>query len=741
MVQKVDRQELQSRFLEAIKGSNYRYLEGLNPFHILLNGVEYWIYIKNLTSAHFTNSDVWRAQLPLREDFDPIKKSDIDFILLGYDGDNDVYATWNPIWVKQRLNSTDNVSLYSRLTLQKEARNRRQLRRMDLGNDGEVIVFPRVLTKQFFLDINNYFVNAGDYVAMGSKRRPEANESFRVFNNISNVEDFAKHLVNEGLSSITIGSYCHVIRSLIADGQISRNRKIFLQYDSLEDYRQAIPLFLAVPDIFAKNEKWHNLISAALRAYISFLSNYQEVNNEETQDTTLNNTLSNNTTNENEIPIQDILFDRFISLDTVNEFEKALFNNKDYIRSTVKRYSRAIRYLIKQGLIEKYKVVFNNNTSYKFYVQSSTVFFRIPEIRDMNEERHHDYSAAMRQYIAFLANDDANESIRPTTERPERKEYTILETSHSVEDNPIDWEAEFTDENGKLTKIANPELLEKLRPELDIEYANLATAFNIVEDFYGDRFANMEFADWGKLFKQINWSNPQAPIRTHTSNDNQGRKSKSAILKVETPAGKVLDYSNVSTTYCEVIQEIGPEEVSILEIKHAGVNIVSKELDSKYSQYQRPIGGGWYVMTNSSTQTKYQDLITICQEYGLDYKIQIVSLLPTTSVIIPQANSNGGERMKIRVKFPNGRTIQPNKVFETLIEVVKYAGPDRVRMLNISVGGDNMILKNPSPTYISACKPVGNGWLCNTYTSTPTKCSQIKLISEELGLNLEVELV
>lgn len=741
MVQKVDRQELQSRFLEAIKGSNYRYLEGLNPFHILLNGVEYWIYIKNLTSAHFTNSDVWRAQLPLREDFDPIKKTDIDFILLGYDGDNDVYATWNPIWVKQRLNSTDNVSLYSRLTLQKEARNRRQLRRMDLGNDGEVIVFPRELTKQFFLDINNYFVNSGDYVAMGSKRRPEANESFRVFNNISNIEDFAKHLVNEGLSSITIGSYCHVIRSLIADGQISRNRKIFLQYDSLEDYRQAIPLFLAVPDIFAKNEKWHNLISAALRAYISFLSNYQEVNNEETQDTTLNNTLSNNTTNENEIPIQDILFDRFISLDTVNEFEKALFNNKDYIRSTVKRYSRAIRYLIKQGLIEKYKVVFNNNTSYKFYVQSSTVFFRIPEIRDMNEERHHDYSAAMRQYIAFLANDDANESIRPTTERPERKEYTIPETSHSVEDNPIDWEAEFTDENGKLTKIANPELLEKLRPELDIEYANLATAFNIVEDFYGDRFANMEFADWGKLFKQINWSNPQAPIRTHTSNDNQGRKSKSAILKVETPAGKVLDYSNVSTTYCEVIKEIGPEEVSILEIKHAGVNIVSKELDSKYSQYQRPIGGGWYVMTNSSTQTKYQDLITICQEYGLDYKIQIVSLLPTTSVIIPQASSNGGERMKIRVKFPNGRTIQPNKVFEALIEVVKYAGPDRVRMLNISVGGDNMILKNPSPTYISACKPVGNGWLCNTYTSTPTKCSQIKLISDELGLNLEVELV
>ena len=103
MVQKIDRQELQLRFLEAINGSNYRFIDGLNPSHILLNDKEYWIYLKNLTSAHFSNPDVWRAQLPLRDDFEVIKASDIDFVLLGYDGDNDVYATWNPVWVKQRL--------------------------------------------------------------------------------------------------------------------------------------------------------------------------------------------------------------------------------------------------------------------------------------------------------------------------------------------------------------------------------------------------------------------------------------------------------------------------------------------------------------------------------------------------------------------------------------------------------------------------------------------------------------
>ena len=742
MVQKIDRQELQLRFLQAIKGANYRYFEGLNPFRILLNGVEYWIYIKNLTSAHFTNSDVWRAQLPLREDFDPIKQSDIDFILLGYDGDNDVYATWNPIWVKQRLNSTDNVSLYSRYSLQKEARNRRNIKKMDLGNDGEVIVFPRELTLQFFENINSYFLNTGIYVAMGSKRRPEANESFKIFNNINNVELFAKHLINEGLSSITVGSYCHVIRFLISDGEITRNRKVFLQYDSLDNYQEAIPLFLAVPDIFAKNEKWHNLISAALRAYITFLCNNQL----DAEETSVPNDLPTDSQSEQVVPLdatstQDELFKRFSSLDTVEQFERSLFANKDYIRSTVKRYSRAIRFLIKQGFIEKYKVLFNNNTSYEQYSQSATIFFRVPEIHRINEERHHDYSAAMKQYIAFLTTNNTEYSRNPRTEVPEIKEYVVPELNHSIEDRPRDWEGEFTDENGKLTRIANPELIEKLRPELDKEYANLATAFNIVEDFYGDRFSNMEFSDWGRLFKQINWSNPYAPIRTHTSSDTQSRKTKSAILRVVTPTGKVIEHSNITTTYCEVIEEIGPEEVSILDIKHANVNIVSRTLDSKYAIYQRPIGDGWYVMTNSSTQTKYQDLIKICQEYNLDYEIEIVSLLPTPIRDSKDTSSRSSDRSKIRVKFPNGKIIQPSRVFEALIEVVKYAGPDRVRLLNIIVAGDNLILTNPKPIYVSACKPVGNGWLCNTYTSTPTKCNQIRLISDELGLNLEVELV
>jgi len=735
MVQKIDRQELQLRFLEALNGADYRFIEGLNPFHILLSGIEYWIYIKNLTSAHFTNPEVWRAQLPLRDDFAAIKDSGIEFILLGYDGDNDVYATWNPIWVKQRLNSTDNVSLYSRYPLQVAARKEFQLKRMDLGNDGEVVVFPREMTRLFFLNVNSYFLNTGDYVAMGSKRRPEANEAFKLLTTSSNIDKFARYLSDEGLSSITIGSYCRIIRDLISGGIFTRYRKVFLQFDSLSEYENAIPQFVKIPELVEINLRWHNLISAALGSYITFLNQEIQlpeekkslisISDEETLSTHLDKDLYSG---------QEDLFAKFCNLETVSRFERALYH-KDYINSTVKRYSRAIRYLINEGLIQKYKEVFLKKTSFSQYQDAARAFFLIPEIRVFNEDRHHDYSAAMKQYVEFLIKSHLNSTI---SHEDRGNVENITNTNYTA---PRDWEQEFTNENGKLTRIANPELLERLRPVLDREYPNAASAFNIVEDFYGSRFQDMEFFEWGKLFKQIDWSNPIPSPHSAQKSETPPRKTKSVILRVELPDGTILEHKNVSTTYCEAIKYIGPEEVSILGICHAGVNIVSRELDSKYADYQRDIGDGWYVMTNSPTPVKYQDLTAIIKEYGVDMRVDIVPLDPSATIPDEILDAESNSRAKIKVVFPEGKTIQPNRVLDALIAVVEYAGPDRVNSLEIVCCGENLVMRHPHPRYEKPCKPVGDGWFCNTYSNTPTKYEQIQYISEKLGLGLVVELI
>lgn len=748
MVQKIDRQELQMLFLEALNGADYRFIEGLNPFHILLNSAEYWIYIKNLTSAHFENPDVWRAQLPQRDDFQPIKESEADFILLGYDGDNDVYATWNPIWVKQRLNSTGNVSFYSRLSLQEQARGEKQFKRMELSNEGEVVVFPRELVKMFFINVQSFFLAEGDYVAIGSKRRPEANEAFKTFTDTANIAEFAKYLADKGMSQVTIGNYCRVVKNLISDGTITKNRKLFYTYDSISEYHLAIPQFIILDDVREKNEKWHNLISAALNAYIDYLQFSQVSKNEsETEHNAKNDDKSEESVRVLEDCTGGNLFDYFCSDEALQQFEEYL-SHKGYLQSTVKRYIRAIEYLFDNRVIQSYRKLFDAHKSYNEYAGAVEELFKIPEIRTLNEHKHHEYSASLKQYITYLCetytylNKESNSSLQDDNPAASNPDKTI--------DTKRDWEAEFTDTSGKLTRIANPELLDILRPYLNVEYTKKAAAFNAIDKFYGNRFPTMSLADWGKLLNVIDWSDPyvrrgttcQGSIgKTIPVSIDPPKRSKTHILRVEFPDGTVFQDRNVSETYAKAIKKIDPDLVSLLEISHAGVDIVSKELDTKYAQYQKPIGDGWYVMTNSSTNAKYSDLQTISDELEQDLIISLVPLDGSKEYVVPRIDVPDGSRAKIRVTSPDGHVIQPAKVLEALLEVVKFAGAERVRDLNIICCGDNLILKNPAPRYKKPCKDVGEGWLCNTCSGTDVKFAQINEINDRLKLGLTVKMI
>lgn len=300
------------------------------------------------------------------------------------------------------------------------------------------------------------------------------------------------------------------------------------------------------------------------------------------------------------------------------------------------------------------------------------------------------------------------------------------------------WPAYTLDHYGKLNALDST-IIEQLIPLIrDDDYPDYEVIIKQVKEYYPpEATEKMTPADWMKLFSKNNWK------RTSDSgNRGEGSKKKTHIIRVEFPDGRVVKDNNVSTTYCEFIKDIGAEAVNILDIYHADVNIVSRELDSKYSGYQRDIGSGWYVLTVSSTKQKYDDIKKIIAAYELEsqYKVSLVSL-GSPAVLTTDMPENSPKREKLKVRFPGGRVIQPNTVLDALLEVVKYAGAERVRALNIIVCGDNMILKNPSPRYVKPSKPVGNGWLCNTCSDTHRKFDQIMEISKRLNLGLEVEFV
>lgn len=265
--------ELLNIFVTEMRASaTFKFIdEAKNPCHIMFEGVEYYIYIKNLSSAYFSNPDVSRAQLTGVDTLLQIKKSDALFILLGYDSDNRVFAAWNPHVAKQRIGTASSPSLYSRFSWQKEALEQDDFIMRELKNEGSVLLFPRKYINLFLGNIEMFFPDTSDYVAMGSKRRSEANAAYRELTNIQHLGDFAKYLNTSGFDQPTVQEHVCAIKQLISTSLISNNRRVFLACDSLEEYSDAANEFLALDEIKQLDAKLDNTFSYALPVYIDFL--------------------------------------------------------------------------------------------------------------------------------------------------------------------------------------------------------------------------------------------------------------------------------------------------------------------------------------------------------------------------------------------------------------------------------------------------------------------------------------
>ncbi len=448
-----------------------------NPCHIMFNNIEYYVYIKNLSSAYFKNPDVSRAQLTGIDILGQIKESEALFILMGYDAENDVYATWNPYITKQRIGTASSPSFYSRFSLQEEASQEGNFVLKDLKNEGNVLVFPRHKLGDFMVNISMFFPDTSDYVAMGSKKRHDANTAYKLLNSSKHLEkEFAEYLSSLKLDKKRVSEYVWAIKQLISDSVFSSNRKIFLAYDSVCEYRNVVDIFLTNEYIKSMDSMSGGLFSSAFPQYIEFL---------------------------------------------------------------IERYGQEI---------------------------------------------------------------DANST-------------------------KIDYETPFIDTHGNLTLITNPKLLDLLRQDLDNEYPRPMAAYATIEDFYGDRFPNMQMHHWQALFKKINWSAPIQELNSIKDNNNPKQKANNKKIVVTFPDGTVICKNKVVNTFLDVINYAGAENVQKLGItmgKIGGNLLISNEMNPKYSRSFKAIGKGLYVNTCSSTETKLSQLNQINKKLELGLKIALL---------------------------------------------------------------------------------------------------------------------
>lgn len=195
------------------------------------------------------------------------------------------------------------------------------------------------------------------------------------------------------------------------------------------------------------------------------------------------------------------------------------------------------------------------------------------------------------------------------------------------EEEKVDYETPWIDGNGNLTRIANPELLKLLKPDLDTDYPRRTSAYATIEDFYGERFPNMQLADWSRLLNDIDWGKPVdntartrkfAPKKPH-----QERKK----IRITYPDGHQTCHNKVLDTLLEVIEYAGVENVSKLGIRMGrmgGLPLFYTAIDKKNGKLLKQVGENCYIDSCSNTPTKFFQINQMNEMLKLGLKVELV---------------------------------------------------------------------------------------------------------------------
>lgn len=95
-------------------------------------------------------------------------------------------------------------------------------------------------------------------------------------------------------------------------------------------------------------------------------------------------------------------------------------------------------------------------------------------------------------------------------------------------------------------------------------------------------------------------------------------------LRITFADGSVIQERNAAESFVAFVRRVGVERVRSLGLKQCKIPLVSNTLDKKYGDKQKSLGNGWYLMTNTSTQSKRKDIELIANAFNINVKVDII---------------------------------------------------------------------------------------------------------------------
>ena len=210
-------------------------------------------------------------------------------------------------------------------------------------------------------------------------------------------------------------------------------------------------------------------------------------------------------------------------------------------------------------------------------------------------------------------------------------------------------------------------------------------------------------------------------------------RAKKKLIRVTFPSGKVICYKSTTDTFVTVLQELGEEVLSKIKLELCHLPLVSKEIYPKYQKWMKPICNGWYVNTQSNSDSKFLELKAINDQLALNLKIELGDGIEAEEN--PDREKRTKSKDSLLVKFPDGQYFANTSAIDTFLEVVWEIGIDNIRRKELSWGGNPLV--TTSKMFNNQVQVDSQRWIIVPNT-TRDKVKLLRVIGAMLHINMEI---
>lgn len=210
-------------------------------------------------------------------------------------------------------------------------------------------------------------------------------------------------------------------------------------------------------------------------------------------------------------------------------------------------------------------------------------------------------------------------------------------------------------------------------------------------------------------------------------------RARRKLLRVTFPNGKVLCYKSTTDTMIATMQALGDDVIANIKLQSCHLPLLSKEIYPRYKEWMKPVCNGWYLNTQSNSDTKFLQLNAINEQLSLGLKIEL------GEDFIAQDNPNKEKRTRtkgeILVKLPDGQCFANNSITNTFLELIREIGIDKIKQKELTWCGKPLI--TTSKMFNGQVRIDNERWIIVPNT-TKDKVKLLRVIGAMLRINMEI---